>query len=52
MDDIKFEEFFMEISLIRHGKSQLTENEKITCIGLRRWVEKYDYNGVHEGRGP
>ncbi|WP_342429700.1 histidine phosphatase family protein [Neobacillus sp. FSL H8-0543] len=36
----------MEISLIRHGKSKLTENEKITCIEFKKWVEKYNNNGV------
>ncbi|MED4229492.1 histidine phosphatase family protein [Neobacillus cucumis] len=36
----------MEISLIRHGKSLLTENDKITCLEFKNWVEKYDYNGV------
>ncbi|KGM45695.1 histidine phosphatase family protein [Neobacillus niacini] len=38
----------MEISLIRHGKSLLTENDKITCLEFNKWVEKYDYNGVFE----
>ena len=38
----------MEISLIRHGKSQFTENDKITCIDFKNWIEKYDYNGVFE----
>jgi broad specificity phosphatase PhoE len=38
----------MEISLIRHGKSRLTENEKVTCLDFKKWVEKYDYNGVFE----
>ncbi|SDN95876.1 histidine phosphatase family protein [Bacillus sp. OK048] len=36
----------MEISLIRHGKSQLTENDKISGWEFKKWVEKYDYNGV------
>ncbi|ADU29527.1 histidine phosphatase family protein [Evansella cellulosilytica] len=36
----------MEISLIRHGKSQLNENDKITCLEFKKWVEKYDCNGV------
>ena len=36
----------MEISLIRHGKSQLVENSKITCLEFKKWVEKYDHNGV------
>ncbi|NYE07591.1 broad specificity phosphatase PhoE [Bacillus niacini] len=38
----------MEISLIRHGKSQLTENDKITGLEFKKWVEKYDYLGVFE----
>ncbi|HZG70657.1 MAG TPA: phosphoglycerate mutase family protein [Chondromyces sp.] len=38
----------MEISLVRHGKSQLTENDKITCLDFRKWIEKYDNNGVVE----
>lgn len=38
----------MEISLIRHGKSLLTENEKITGREFKKWVEKYDYVGVFE----
>ncbi|MBM7661808.1 broad specificity phosphatase PhoE [Bacillus mesophilus] len=38
----------MEISLIRHGKSLLTDNDKITCMRFREWVEKYDFNGVFE----
>ncbi|MDV2684041.1 histidine phosphatase family protein [Alkalihalophilus lindianensis] len=38
----------MEISLIRHGKSQLTENDKITFADFKKWVEKYDLNGVFE----
>jgi broad specificity phosphatase PhoE len=38
----------MEISLIRHGKSQLTENDKITSLEFKKWVEKYDYLGVFE----
>ena len=38
----------MEISLIRHGKSQLTENDKLTGLEFKKWVEKYDYLGVFE----
>ncbi|PUB09979.1 histidine phosphatase family protein [Paenisporosarcina sp. OV554] len=38
----------MEISLIRHGKSQLTENDRITCLEFKKWVERYDCNGVFE----
>ena len=28
----------MEISLIRHGESQLTVNDKITCTEFKKWV--------------
>ncbi|MDV2686805.1 histidine phosphatase family protein [Alkalihalophilus lindianensis] len=38
----------MEISLIRHGRSQLTENNRITCLQFKHWVEKYDNHGVVE----
>ncbi|MEK5215856.1 histidine phosphatase family protein [Psychrobacillus sp. FSL H8-0487] len=38
----------MEISLIRHGKSQWTENDRITFAEFKNWVEKYDFNGVIE----
>lgn len=38
----------MEISLIRHGKSQLMENDKITLAEFKKWIEKYDCNGVFE----
>ncbi|HCX52653.1 MAG TPA: histidine phosphatase family protein, partial [Bacillus sp. (in: Bacteria)] len=38
----------MEISLIRHGKSKLTENDTITCLEFKQWVEKYDIHGVFE----
>ncbi|XJZ26131.1 hypothetical protein ACF5W4_12075 [Bacillota bacterium Lsc_1132] len=38
----------MEISFIRHGKSQLTTNEKITCLEFKNGVEKYDASGVIE----
>lgn len=38
----------MEISFIRHGKSQLTESDRITFAEFRKWVEKYDFNGVFE----
>lgn len=38
----------MEISLIRHGRSQLTENDQITFEKFKNWVEKYDFNGVFE----
>ena len=36
----------MEISLIRHGKSKLTENDKIIGLKFKRWVEKYNESGV------
>lgn len=38
----------MEISIIRHGKSQHTERNKITCSEFRNWMKKYDSNGVYE----
>lgn len=38
----------MEISLIRHGKSKCTKNNRITCKEFKDWVERYDYNGVFE----
>lgn len=38
----------MEISLIRHGKSQLIDNEKIAFEEFKKWVEKYDLYGVNE----
>ena len=38
----------MEISLIRHGRSLLIENDKMTCMEFKEWVEKYDFNGVLE----
>ena len=38
----------MEISLIRHGKSKSTENNRITCQAFIDWVKKYDHNGVFE----
>ncbi|WML44837.1 histidine phosphatase family protein [Neobacillus sp. PS3-40] len=38
----------MEISLIRHGKSKLIENDKITGMEFKNWVEKYDHYGVFE----
>ncbi|MED3554320.1 histidine phosphatase family protein [Cytobacillus praedii] len=36
----------MEISLIRHGKSQQTENSRITSQEIQGWVKKYDTSGV------
>jgi len=38
----------MKISLIRHGKSIWTENERMTSQQFKIWVEKYDNNGVFE----
>lgn len=38
----------MEISLIRHGRSLLTESDKMTCMEFKEWVGKYDFNGVFE----
>ena len=38
----------MEISLIRHGKSQQIENNRITSQEFQIWVKKYDTSGVFE----
>ena len=38
----------MEISLIRHGKSEWNEHMPITCQEFANWVEQYDYMGVVE----
>ena len=38
----------MEISLIRHGKSTLTNNVKMTCMEFKNWVDEYDNAGVFE----
>ncbi|MEH7115248.1 histidine phosphatase family protein [Neobacillus niacini] len=38
----------MEISLIRHGKSLVTENNSMTVKEFKKWVEKYDNSGVFE----
>ncbi|WP_112179654.1 MULTISPECIES: phosphoglycerate mutase family protein [Paraliobacillus] len=38
----------MEISIIRHGKSQHTERHKLTCFEFKDWMRKYDSNGVFE----
>ncbi|SFD46621.1 phosphoglycerate mutase family protein [Bacillus sp. UNCCL81] len=38
----------MEISLIRHGKSLWTEDKPITCREFKKWIQKYDDNGVFE----
>lgn len=38
----------MEISLIRHGKSQQTENSRITGQEFQDWVKKYDNSGVFQ----
>ena len=38
----------MEISLIRHGKSQVTENGAISSVEFKQWVEKYDDSSVFE----
>lgn len=38
----------MEISLIRHGRSLLSENDRITINDFRSWIEKYDSSGVNE----
>jgi broad specificity phosphatase PhoE len=36
----------MEITLIRHGKSTLTKNDKITLDKYNNWVKGYDNAGV------
>lgn len=36
----------MEISLIRHGKSKLVKNDKMTCKEFNYWVDEYDNTGV------
>jgi broad specificity phosphatase PhoE len=38
----------MEITLIRHGRSLLIENDRITYLEFNKWVKKYDHNGVFE----
>lgn len=34
--------------MIRHGKPQITENQRITLSDFKKWVEKYDHTGVFE----
>lgn len=36
----------MEISLIRHGKSTLTDSRTMTGEELQKWVKQYDEHGV------
>jgi len=36
----------MEITLIRHGKSTLKENHRITCREFKSWIQKYNEHGV------
>ncbi|KEZ51597.1 histidine phosphatase family protein [Metabacillus indicus] len=38
----------MEISLIRHGKSQCIDNEPMMICSFKNWVQKYDDDGVFE----
>lgn len=38
----------MEISLIRHGKSVLNENQKKNCKEMKEWVNYYNLSGVVE----
>jgi broad specificity phosphatase PhoE len=38
----------MEISLIRHGKSQLVKKDKVTFREFKQWIEQYDRHGVIE----
>ncbi|MCM3109606.1 histidine phosphatase family protein [Lederbergia lenta] len=40
----------MEITLIRHGRSTLTINNRINIEGFKNWIEDYDRNGVFEER--
>ena len=36
----------MEISLIRHGRSRLTDYKPISCQQFKEWVKQYDHHGV------
>ena len=36
----------MKVSLIRHGKSEFTENKRITCSDFANWVDKYNQRGI------
>jgi len=36
----------MEITLIRHGKSTLKQNQRITCWEFKNWIQKYNEHGV------
>lgn len=36
----------MEITLIRHGRSTLIENNRVNGEGLKDWIEEYDRKGV------
>ena len=38
----------MEITLIRHGRSTLTNKDKMTLKEFNQWVEKYDKAGVFQ----
>lgn len=38
----------MEISLIRHGRSLLNDNQRKTCEEFKEWVNDYNSNGVIE----
>ncbi|MBS4218252.1 phosphoglycerate mutase family protein [Bacillus sp. FJAT-49711] len=38
----------MEISLVRHGKSQWSDNKLITSREFKNWVQNYDNSGVFE----
>ncbi len=39
---------YLQITLIRHGKSLYTENRKLTCVDFKNWVDNYNVNGVFE----
>ncbi|PSL40072.1 broad specificity phosphatase PhoE [Planomicrobium soli] len=38
----------MEISLIRHGKSQFVHKEAVTFNEFKQWVKNYDFYGIAE----
>lgn len=40
-------ELFMEISLIRHGRSKWVQNDWITSKQFENWVTRYDDHGVY-----
>lgn len=38
----------MEISLVRHGRSQCVNKSRLTCEDFLKWIEEYDRSGVLE----